>query len=197
VRLFLEDGEIVDSDTVVVGIGTTPDTDWLTGSGLDLTDGILAAATCHAVRTDGWVLDDVVVAGDIARWPNYMFDTVARRVEHWINAIEMGQAAADNLLAGPTAATPFTPIPRFWTQQHDIKIQSLGMPALGHELRIIEGHPGNGGFIAAYTQPAGSPNHDAHRLMGIVTVNACRRLPDYLPLIGRDVTMNGWQAQPI
>ena len=136
VRLFLQDGEVVDSDTVVVGIGTTPAVAWLAGSGLDLTDGVLAGPTCHASGAE-----DVVVAGDAARWPNLFFDAIPRRVEHWINAIEMGQAAADNLLTGQTNAKAFTPVPRFWSEQHGVKIQSVGMPRLGHELRIVEGAP--------------------------------------------------------
>jgi hypothetical protein len=51
-----------------------------------------------------------------------------RRSEHRINAIEMGQAAASALLAGTDTARPFTPTPRFWSHQHGVRIQSLGMP---------------------------------------------------------------------
>ena len=193
VRLILEDGERIDSDTVVVGIGTTPNTSWLADSGLDITDGILAESTCHAVGAE-----DVVAAGDVARWPNLAFDTVPRRVEHWINAIETGQAAADALLAGRAAAQPFTPIPRFWSEQHGVKIQSVGMPDLGHELRIIEGTPDNGPFLAAFTQPPTAPGAIGHRLMGVVGIDSARRLLDYTPLIGRDVTIaDTWQAQPV
>lgn len=193
VRLILEDGEIIDSDTVVVGIGTTPNTGWLAGSGLDISDGVLAESTCHVVGAE-----DVVAAGDVARWPNLAFDTVPRRVEHWINAIEMGQAAADALLAGRHGAQPFRPIPRFWSEQHGVKIQSVGMPDLGHELRIIDGTPDQGPFLAAFTQPPSGPGAVGHRLMGVVGIDSARRLLDYTPLIGRDVTgADTWQAQPV
>ncbi len=195
VRLFLEDGEVVDSDTVVVGIGTTPAVAWLTGSGLDLTDGVLAGPTCHASGAE-----DVVVAGDAARWPNLFFDPVPRRVEHWINAIEMGQAAADNLLTGQTNAKAFTPVPRFWSEQHGVKIQSVGIPRLGHELRIVEGAPGKGSFVAAFTQPTTTTAAGGvgHRLMGVIGFDAARRLLEYAPLIGQHVTVEGtFQAQPV
>jgi hypothetical protein len=63
---------------------------------------------CHAQDVHGNAVESVVAAGDIARWPNLRFDTTPRRVEHWINTIEMGQAAAEALLAGPQGARPFT-----------------------------------------------------------------------------------------
>jgi len=193
VRLLLEDGEVVDSDTVVVGIGTVPAVGWLAGSGLDITDGVLAGPSCHAVGAE-----DVVVAGDVARWPNLFFDAAPRRVEHWINAIEMGQAAADSLLTGQTNAKAFTPVPRFWSEQHGAKIQSVGMPGLGHELRIVEGTPGKGSFVAAFTQPTTTvAGGVGHRLMGVIGFDAARRLLEYAPLIGQDVTVEGtFQAQP-
>ena len=69
-------------------------------------DGVLCESTCHAVGAT-----DVVAAGDVARWPNLRFDGVPRRIEHWLNAVEMGRAAAANLLAGRGRATRFTPLP--------------------------------------------------------------------------------------
>jgi len=194
VRLFLQDGEVVDSDTVVVGFGTTPAAAWLAGSGLDLTDGVLAGPTCHAVGAG-----DVVVAGDATRWPNLFFDAIPRRVEHWINAIEMGQAAADSLLAGRSDAKAFTPVPRFWFEQHGVKIQSVGMPGLGHELRIVKGAPGKGSFVAAFTRPTTTAAGGVgHRLMGVIGFDAARRLLEYAPLTGQHVTVEGtFQAQPV
>ena len=66
----------------------------------------------------------MVAAGDVARWPNARFDEVMR-VEHWDNAIAMGTHAAQSLLAGD-AAQPFDPIPWFWSDQYDRKIQLAG-----------------------------------------------------------------------
>ena len=178
VRLHLADGEVLDGDAAVVGIGTVARTEWLSGSGLDTTDGILATRTCHAVGAD-----DVVVAGDVARWPNLLFDDVPRRVEHWINAVEMGQHAADSLLAGPDRASSYTPVPRFWSEQHGVKIQSAGSPALGSELRLLEGTLESRKFVAGYLEPTGT----ADRLMGLVAFDSPRELLTYAPLIGQNV----------
>ena len=91
-------------------------------------NGVMCEATTHALG-----VEDVVVAGDVARWPNLRFDTVPRRVEHWMNAVEMGRAAAEALLAGQDAAAPFTPLPKFWSEQHGVRIQGAGHPALAQD----------------------------------------------------------------
>ena len=179
VQLQLADGEVLDGDAAVVGIGTVARTEWLTGSALDCTDGVLAGPTCHAVGAD-----DIVVAGDIARWPNLLFDTTPRRVEHWINAAEMGRHAADSLLAGPQQAAPFTPVPRFWSEQHGVKIQSVGLPTLGSDVRIVHGDLASQRFVAAYTQPTATGD----RLMRVVAFDDPRRLLAYAPLVGKTVT---------
>ena len=83
---------MLDADVVVVGIGVVPTTAWLEGSGLELADGVVADATLHAA-------DDVVVAGDVARWFDQGLDALVR-IEHWTNAAEQGVAAARSLLAG-------------------------------------------------------------------------------------------------
>lgn len=183
VQLALEDGETITADAAVVGIGTHPRTDWLRGNGLDLTDGVLCTATCHAQDVHGTPVESVVAAGDIARWPNVRFDTTPRRIEHWINAIEMGQAAAEALLAGPDAAEPFTPIPRFWSHQHGVRIQSLGMPALGTDMTIIEGDPERRRFVAGFTQPG----PDGPILVGAVALDAPRALLRHHDQIGHPV----------
>ena len=186
IKVLLQDGEILTGDAVVVGVGTVPRVEWLRGAGLDITDGVLADATCHAVGAA-----DVVVAGDVARWPNPLFGTTPRRVEHWINAIEMGQAASDSLLAGPAAARPFAPVPRFWSEQHGLKIQSLGMPTLGSHVRVLEGTAASQRLVAGYTEPqADIGGGGPERLMGVVAFDHPVRLLDYAPLVGTLVTVD-------
>jgi len=195
VRIQLTDGEVIDADMAVVGVGTDPHLDWLHDSGLHhdrhRPGGIAASATCHALDTAGAVLDTVVVAGDAARWPNLRFDTTPRRVEHWINAIEMGQAAATNLLTGPDTATPFAPTPRFWSSQHGVKIQSVGMPGLGDTMSVIAGTLPSRRFLTAYTRttPGGA------ELVGLIAFDHTQALLEAAPLIGRTVTTTGDQHQ--
>lgn len=190
IKVLLQDGEVLTGDAVVVGVGTVPRVDWLTGSGLDTSDGVLTEATCHVVGAA-----DVVAAGDVARWPNPLFGTTPRRVEHWINAIEMGQAAADNLLAGPAAARSFAPVPRFWSEQHGVKIQSVGMPTLGSNVRVLEGTAASRRLVAAYTEPEpGAVPGSPERLMGVVALDEPVRLLDYAPLVGTRVRLEPTSA---
>jgi NADPH-dependent 2,4-dienoyl-CoA reductase/sulfur reductase-like enzyme len=73
----------------------------------------------------------------VARWPNLRFDTTPRGCQHWLNAVEMGRAAAENLLAGRSLAKPYCPLPRFWSEQYGVRLQGIGLPALATSSRPI------------------------------------------------------------
>ena len=123
------DGATIDADVVVIGIGVVPSTDWLEGSGLTIDNGVVCDATCLAAP-------GVVVAGDVARWPNERFGSELTRVEQWDNAVEQGGYVARRLLAWATdeAIEPYTPVPWFWSDQYDRKIQLAGVPTAKSEL---------------------------------------------------------------
>lgn len=175
VSIRLDDGSRVDADVAVVAVGSVPAVRWLAGSGLDISDGVLTTPTTHAVTAAGLV-PSVVAAGDVARLPNVLFDWTPRRVEHWITASEHGQAAADALLVGPAQARPFTPLPRFWTEQFGARIQSVGRPGLADNCRLVEGSVRDMEFVACYTR--------AGIMVGAVGCNTGPALIDYADLIG-------------
>ena len=52
-RVRLADGSAVDADVVVVGVGVTPNTGWLEGSGLTLDNGVVCDETCLAAPGRG------------------------------------------------------------------------------------------------------------------------------------------------
>ncbi|MCU1351827.1 MAG: fprC [Acidimicrobiales bacterium] len=141
-RVRLADGAAVPADLVVVGVGVTPNTGWLEGSGLDVTDGVLCDATTSAAP-------GIVAAGDVARWPNGLFGEVMR-VEHWDNAIDMGAHAARRLLAGDGPADAFRPVPWFWSDQYDRKIQLAGRPGPGDDVQVVAGSTEDRRFTALY-----------------------------------------------
>jgi 3-phenylpropionate/trans-cinnamate dioxygenase ferredoxin reductase subunit len=151
-RIRLTDGTVLDVDLVVVGIGVGPNTAWLEGSGLTIDNGVVCDATCAAAV-------GVVAAGDVARWPNRRFDEVMR-VEHWDNAIAMGTHAARTLLAGPTAALPYEPVPWFWSDQYDRKIQLAGRAGPDDTVRVVSGSIEERRFVAFYGR--------AGRLVGVL-----------------------------
>jgi NADPH-dependent 2,4-dienoyl-CoA reductase/sulfur reductase-like enzyme len=157
----LADGTSVPADVLVVGIGVSPNVAWLDGAGLTLDDGVVCGpdlgAGPHAV----------FAAGDVARWHNPLFDETMR-VEHWTNAAEQGAHAASNLLAlgdgRPTVS--YAPVPFFWSEQYDRRIQFLGRPAGDDEVRVVAGSIDERRFAALY----GSGG----RLRGVLGVNTPR-----------------------
>jgi NADPH-dependent 2,4-dienoyl-CoA reductase/sulfur reductase-like enzyme len=144
VSLDLTDGSTVCADVVLVAIGTAPAVEWMANSGADVADGVRCDETSHVIGLDG-----VVAAGDVARWPNLRFGPEPRRVEHWINAVEHGRAAADSLLDGREHAAPFAPVPRFWSEQHGVRIQSVGMPSIAERVEVVRGSVEERSFVVA------------------------------------------------
>lgn len=145
IGIHLTNGRFVIAGCVVLAVGGVPETDWLYGSGVDISDGVLCGPTCHVAG-----VPDVVAAGDVARWPNHRFGRTPRRVEHWLNALEMGRAAAESLLAGSFAATRFQPMPRFWSEQHGERFQAAGMPRLGRRMVRLAGDTRSGAGVIGY-----------------------------------------------
>jgi NADPH-dependent 2,4-dienoyl-CoA reductase/sulfur reductase-like enzyme len=163
----LGDGEVVPADVVVVGIGVSPATDWLAGSGLEIRDGIVCDATLNALSGDGSVVPGVFAAGDVARWPNGLFDE-EMRVEHWTNAAEQGALAATNLVhvAAGESPEPYEPLPFFWSDQFEHRIQFLGRASADDDVRVVAGSIADGKFLTLFGRNG--------RLHGALGVNAPR-----------------------
>jgi 3-phenylpropionate/trans-cinnamate dioxygenase ferredoxin reductase subunit len=172
-RVRLADGSAVDADLVVVGIGVRPNTDWLDGSGLTLDDGVVCDATTLAAP-------GIVAAGDVARWPSPRFGELMR-VEHWDNALEMGAHAARRLLAEPAfgsrPVTTYDPVPWFWSDQYDRKIQLAGRSAGADEVKVIDGSTDDRRFVALYRR--------GDRVVAVLSMNRPRLLVTYRALVAR------------
>jgi 3-phenylpropionate/trans-cinnamate dioxygenase ferredoxin reductase component len=165
-RVRLADGSVVEADLVVVGVGVSPNTGWLEGSGLTLDNGVVCDETTLAAP-------DVVAAGDVARWPSRRFGELMR-IEHWDNAITMGAHAARRLLGEVEA---YDPVPWFWSDQYDRKIQLAGRSADADEVRIVDGSTGERRFVALYRR--------GDRITGVLAMNRPRPLLTYRKLIER------------
>lgn len=142
----LDGDESVPVDVVVVAIGAMPQTSWLSGSGLDIDDGVRCDETGFAVGGDR----RIVVAGDAARWEHPLLGR-AVRVEHWTNAAAQGRLAGSNLvaeLAGTAAAAPYSQLPYSWSDQFDLKIQTAGLIGASHTVEIVEGSLEERCFVA-------------------------------------------------
>jgi len=179
-RVRLSDGSTVEADLVVVGIGVRPATDWLLGSGLALEDGVVCDATCATS------LPDVVAAGDVARF-HHAGAGAALRIEHWNHAVEMASHAARRLLGGGSFGEPFTPVPYFWSDQYDVKIQFAGRLAPGDELALIEHAPQARKLVALFGR--------AGRLTAVLTWNRAPVLVRYRRAIADGLAWDDALAQ--
>lgn len=170
--VVLSDGSEIDADLVVVGVGVVPNTEWLEDSGLELDNGVVCDPTCMAAP-------GIAAAGDVARWYNRRFDEVMR-VEHWDNAVEQGTYVAKRLLANEGDIEPYEPVPWFWSDQYDRKIQMAGRFRDGDTSEIVTGAVDELRFAVIYGR--------GDRLTGVLAFNRPRHLMQYRRLISEGAT---------
>lgn len=134
----LDDGELIDTDVVLEAVGSVANSEWLSGQGLHTVDGVLTDGNLRAMGAVGALF----ACGDIACHPNALFDSEARRIEHWTVAADTGAYAGKAMQAllakGHIDIPDFAAVPSFWSDQYDLQIQAFGLPHLGTEQSIIE-----------------------------------------------------------
>ncbi|MFM6971559.1 MAG: NAD(P)/FAD-dependent oxidoreductase [Rhodoluna sp.] len=143
----LGNGEELACEVFIEAIGSNSNVEWLDGNDIINTDGVLCDSTLRAVKESGEVWQNVFVVGDVAKFPNPIFDTHARRVEHWniptecakhvgqlIAVMKGAEGSVDDLLA-----KPFKPIPSFWSDQFDMHILAFGLLGLADNVELVQG----------------------------------------------------------
>ena len=158
---------------MVEAVGCAPEVEWLDGNGLDLSDGLLCD---NFMRVEG--RPEVVACGDVAKFPNLLLDDVPRRVEHWTMVTDTAKKAGNTLgrhLTGEDPdPTPFAPIPSFWSDQYDMRIQSFGSVGVGDDVQVLEGD-WDSDVAAGYYRDG--------RLVGVVMVGFGGRHMHYRQLV--------------
>jgi 3-phenylpropionate/trans-cinnamate dioxygenase ferredoxin reductase subunit len=124
---------LLPADLVVLGVGVSPDTALLEGTGL----------VADAVEGGGVAVDErlrsaepsVLAAGDVA---NARHARLGRslRVEHWDNAIRQGKLAAKSVLDRPDVYDWW---PYFYTDQFDLGMEYVGYADPGDQVTIRGG----------------------------------------------------------
>jgi NADPH-dependent 2,4-dienoyl-CoA reductase/sulfur reductase-like enzyme len=137
----LTDGTRLPADVVVVGIGATPNIEWLADSGLALGNGVLTDA--RGVTS----IPGVVAVGDCAAAWSVSAERHVR-IEHWTHALEQPSTAVATLL-GKEGAAPAT-VPYFWSDQYGARIQFAGSRREDDVIRVVEGSCAERSFLVVY-----------------------------------------------
>lgn len=123
-RAVLTDGETLAIDFALVGVGVHPNQELAEAAGLSVDNGV-------AVDALGRTSDPAIfAAGDCASFPH---QGARIRLESVQNAIDQAEAAAAAMLGD---APDYAPVPWFWSDQYDVKLQIAGLNA-GHDRTVL------------------------------------------------------------
>lgn len=124
----LSSGTQIPCDLILVGVGALPNVELAQAAGLDCDNGILVDE--FAVTSD----QDILSAGDCTNHPN-AFANGRFRLESVQNAIDQAKVAAATILGN---SSPYHAAPWFWSDQGEIKLQTVGLP-LGTDELVVRG----------------------------------------------------------
>jgi|SRR5215813_11770487 len=151
----LANGEHLAADLVLVATGAHANDELAAAAGLACQDGILVDE--HA-RTGA---PDIYAIGDCARLPSRRYGR-RLRLESVQNAIDQAKAAAAAILGNAQA---YDPVPWFWSDQYEIKLQIAGI-ADGYDRVEVIGDPAAARFSVEYRRDG--------RLIAVDAINDAR-----------------------
>lgn len=136
----LRSGEVLPCNMVIVGIGIVPAIEPLAAAGARTSNGVEVDELC---RTS---LPHVYAIGDCAAHANPFAEGATIRVESVQNANDMAVTVAKAICGNPE---PYVATPWFWSNQYDLKLQTVGL-STGHDEAITRGSTGNRSFSVIY-----------------------------------------------
>jgi 3-phenylpropionate/trans-cinnamate dioxygenase ferredoxin reductase component len=116
--VVLADGERIECDVVLAGIGSQPNVELAEAAGLTIANGI--AVDARLCTSDPLIF----AAGDCCSFPHPLDGDHRMRLESWRNAIDQGRHAAGSVLGDNE---PYRAVPWFWSDQYDLMLQIAGM----------------------------------------------------------------------
>ena len=136
----LADGSVIAAQLVIVGIGIVPAVAPLLAAGAAGGNGVRVDDHC---RTS---LPDVYAIGDCALHANRYAGGAEIRLESVQNANDQATVAARAILGMPAS---YDAVPWFWSNQYDLKLQTVGLSA-GHDATVLRGGPADRRFSVVY-----------------------------------------------
>ena len=172
-RLNTPDIDASGFDLVIAGIGITPNADPLLEAGAEGGDGVLVDHHCRTSLPHVWA------AGDCALHRNPFGPAHLIRIESVQNASDMATTVARALAGQPQ---PYRSIPWFWSNQYDLRLQTVGL-SHGHDEVLVRGDPVSHKFAVIYRRHG--------RVIALDCINNVR---DYVQ--GRALIESGVEVQP-
>ncbi|MER8027079.1 NAD(P)/FAD-dependent oxidoreductase [Glutamicibacter protophormiae] len=163
----LADGEVVEADAVVIGIGVAPQIELARAAGLKTENGVLVDSTLQTSNPD------IYAVGDIA---NHIHPVLERRVrvEHWATALNQPAAVAATITG---QRTEYAELPYFFSDQYDLGMEYIGYaPAGSYDRIIVRGDPSVREFMAFWVDAR-------NRVLACMNVNIWDVMDDFKALI--------------
>jgi 3-phenylpropionate/trans-cinnamate dioxygenase ferredoxin reductase component len=152
----LADDSVVVADMIIVGIGIVPAVAPLLDAGAEGSNGVLVDEHC---RTS---LPHIYAIGDCAAHTNGFADGATIRLESVQNANDQATTAAKAICGAPV---PYAATPWFWSNQYDLKLQTVGL-STGHDATVLRGDIASRSFSVIYLKEG--------RVIALDCVNAVR-----------------------
>ena len=138
--VLMADGERIETDMVIVGIGIIPETGPLIAAGAAGGNGVDVDEYC---RTS---LPDIYAVGDCAAHANRFAGGAHMRVESVQNANDQAKTAVAHIMG---REEPYDAVPWFWSNQYDLKLQTVGL-SVGFDQTVLRGDPAARSFSVVY-----------------------------------------------
>ncbi len=136
----LDNGDTVECDMVIVGIGIVPAIAPLIAAGAAGSNGVDVDVFCRTT------LDDIYAIGDCAAHANPFAGSAVIRLESVQNANDMANTVARAIMGDKQ---PYHALPWFWSNQYDLKLQTAGLN-LGYDATVLRGNPETRKFTVVY-----------------------------------------------
>ena len=152
----LAGGEEIACEMVVVGIGISPAVEPLLAAGAAGGNGVDVDPYC---RTS---LPHIYAIGDCAAHQSRFAGGARVRIESVQNATDQANIAAKAIAGSPE---PYAAVPWFWSNQYDLRLQTVGI-STGHDETVVRGDPPGRSFSVVYLKGG--------RVVALDCVNAVR-----------------------
>lgn len=136
----LAGGAVLPAQMVIVGIGIVPAVEPLLAAGAEGDNGVRVDAICRTT------LPDVYAIGDCAEHRSVWAEGDWIRLESVQNANDQAMTVAKAICG---TEEPYKAIPWFWSNQYDLRLQTIGL-SRGYDDLVVRGDPDSRSFSVVY-----------------------------------------------